>query len=202
MQRLNIDTIGPLPKSDDGCCYILVVIDTFSRYVELYATKTTQAEECAFQLLKHIGRYGAPAEITSDGGTQFVNEIVQSFLSIAKTQVNITIPYSKQENSIVERANKEVMRHLRAFIFDSMILTQWDLYLPLVMRILNAKIHESTGVSPAQLVLPGLDLDRRILTEDLSIEPQNLSAYASRLILMQDTAISVAQKYQLTFNTP
>ena len=200
MQRLNIDTIGPLPKSDDGCCYILVVIDTFSRYVELYATKTTQAEECAFQLLKHIGRYGAPAEITSDGGTQFVNEIVQSFLSIAKVQVNITIPYSKQENSIVERANKEVMRHLRAFIFDSMILTQWDLYLPLVMRILNAKIHESTGVSPAQLVLPGLDLDRRILTEDLSIEPQNLSAYASRLILMQDTAISVAQKYQLTLN--
>ena len=44
-------------------------------------------------------------------------------MTLAQVQTTITIPYSKEENSIVERANKEVMRHLRAFIFDSLVLT-------------------------------------------------------------------------------
>jgi hypothetical protein len=30
----------------------------------------------------------------------------------------LTIAYSKKENAIVERANQEVIRHLRALLFD------------------------------------------------------------------------------------
>ena len=47
MDRLNIDHIGPLPPDADGNIYILCVIDVFSRFVELYATKTTSALETA-----------------------------------------------------------------------------------------------------------------------------------------------------------
>ena len=61
------------------------------------------------------------------------------------------------------------------------------------MRIMNSKVHESTGFSPAQLVFPGIDLDRRILTADTSIVSQNLSTFTSRLLLMQDTVVAVAQ---------
>jgi hypothetical protein len=49
----------------------------------------------------------------------------------------VTIAYSKEENAIVERANKEVMRHLRAFIFDERIMSDWVKYIPLVQRIMN-----------------------------------------------------------------
>ena len=31
MQRLNIDTIGPLPEDEEGCVYIIVIVDCFSR---------------------------------------------------------------------------------------------------------------------------------------------------------------------------
>ena len=34
-QRLNVDTIGPLPPDADWNCYILVLIDTFTRWIEL-----------------------------------------------------------------------------------------------------------------------------------------------------------------------
>ena len=68
------------------------------------------------------------------------------------------------------------------------------------MRIMNSKVHESTGISPAQLVFPGIDLDRRILTADTSIVSQNLSTFTSRLLLVQDTAVAVAQKLQLQLN--
>jgi hypothetical protein len=42
MQRLNIDTIDPLPPNDEGNKYVIVIIDTFSNYVTLHAGKMHQ----------------------------------------------------------------------------------------------------------------------------------------------------------------
>ncbi len=46
--------------------------------------------------------------------------------------------HSSEENGIVERANQEVMRHLRALLFDSRVHDKWSFeQLPLVQRIMN-----------------------------------------------------------------
>jgi hypothetical protein len=58
MQRLNVDTIGPLPVGAHGHQYIMVVIDTFTRFVELYPTRGVGGVEAAEALLQHIGRWG------------------------------------------------------------------------------------------------------------------------------------------------
>ena len=42
-ESLHIDHIGPLPVDDKGNSHILVMIDAFSRWVELYPTKTIRA---------------------------------------------------------------------------------------------------------------------------------------------------------------
>ena len=42
MERISVDTIGPLP-SDMGIKYIIVIIDTFSRYVELFPKQEVTA---------------------------------------------------------------------------------------------------------------------------------------------------------------
>ena len=41
-----------------------------------------------------------------------------------------TIAYSKEENGMVERANKEINRHLRAILFEKAFKGQWSRYLP------------------------------------------------------------------------
>ncbi len=65
----------------------------------------------------------------------------------------MSLAYSKEHNSIVERANKEVMRHLTAIIFDKRVNSAWSSeYLPLVQRIMNAKVHDTISVSPAKLL--------------------------------------------------
>ena len=73
-------------------------------------------------------------------------------------------PTSKEENSIVERANKEVLRHLRAIIFDKRFVAKWGKHdLPMVQRIFNTDVKQSTGVSPAQLLFgDALHLDHQI----------------------------------------
>ena len=42
------------------------------------------------------------------------------------------MPYSHEENSIVERANREVNKHLRAIVFDRKIKERWSLALTVV----------------------------------------------------------------------
>jgi len=64
--------------------------------------------------------------------------------------------YSKEKNGIVERANYEVLRHLRALLFvhDSRVHDKWSFeQLPLVQRIINTLEKTTTGVSPAELIL-------------------------------------------------
>lgn len=116
MERLNIDTVGPLPIDKNGNQYIIVIIDCFTRFVELYPAKTTTAESAAEALLHHIGRYGAPCDLQSDNGSQYVNETIQAFLDLIGTEHMLTLAYSHEENGMVERCNKAVMDHLRALM--------------------------------------------------------------------------------------
>ena len=60
--------------------------------------------------------------------------------------------YSSEESGIVERANQEVLRHLRALLFVSRVHDKWSFeQLPLVQRIMNTVEKTSTGVTQAEL---------------------------------------------------
>ena len=104
MECLNIDFIGPFP--DQG--YILVIVDTFTRWVELYHTTDATAFSAAECLLKHFGRFGAPHQLRSDNGPHFIAEIIREFLLLVDVKHCLTLAYSKEENAIVERYNKEI----------------------------------------------------------------------------------------------
>ena len=74
-----------------------------------------------------------------------------------------TTPYSHEENGIVERVNKEVMRHLRNILFNVKVLEKWDEYLPHAERIINSTKHSETGHPPAELLFgKAVDLNRHV----------------------------------------
>ncbi len=131
MEVLNIDTIGPVDRDSADNCYIMVVVDCFTRFVELYPVSDTSALPCARALLSHVCRYGTPMTIRSDRGTQFVNGIIRELLSLLQVEHEVSLAYSKEHNAIVERDNREVMRHLTAIIFDKRVSEAWSTdYLP------------------------------------------------------------------------
>ncbi len=149
---IHLDHIGPLTKDAHGNEYILVIIDAFSRWVELFPTKSTTAAETASVILNHIGRFGSPEVIHTDQGPFFHNEL--ELLRLCAIENSFATAYSSEENGIVERANQEVMRHLRALLFDSRVHDKWSFeQLPLVQRIMNTVEKTSTGVTPADLIL-------------------------------------------------
>ena len=74
---IHLDHIGPLRQDDRGNSYILVLIDAFSRWIELFATKTTSALETAQCLFQHFGRFGTPEVIHTDRGPAFHTYLIK-----------------------------------------------------------------------------------------------------------------------------
>ena len=189
---VNIDYIGPFP--DNG--YVLVMICSFTRWTELYWCPNATAASACECLLQYFGRFGAPSMIRSDRGPHFMNDLIKEFLIRTNTPHNLTLAYSKQENAIVERVNKEVNRHLRAFTFDSASLESYKLCLPFVQRIINSSVHSSTGASPASLLFGNqLNLDRGILTAfpEPSLVPIPASKIMSDMLLIQQQLNNMAE---------
>jgi transposase InsO family protein len=194
MQCINVDTIGPLPVDTRGSEYILVIIDCFTRFVTLHAIPDTTAEYAVNAMLQHIGTFGCPRLIKTDNGSQFVNEMVTDLITLLGTKHARTIAYSKEENGIVERANKEVMRHLRAFTFELNDHRDWSRYLPLVQRIMNASVHSSVGTSPANLMFgQSITLDEGILTPFETIdETITISDWTADMLAIQQKLLTIA----------
>jgi transposase InsO family protein len=118
MERVAVDYIEKLTVDIYGNYMIVVIIDCFSRFVTLYPVQSTKSKVFAEVFLKWIGTFGSPKSILSDRGSQFMSNLVQSIFKLSGIDSITVTPGSKQENSIVERENREVMRHLRNIVYD------------------------------------------------------------------------------------
>jgi hypothetical protein len=153
-------------------------------------------------MLTHVGRYGAPYRLLSDNGSQYVNELISELTRLIGIEHNTSLAYSHEENAIVERENKEVLRHLRALIFDTNIMTELWKYVPIIQRILNSTVHSRTGATPSQLVFGNsCNLTRGIFhtkeqVEKIHLNGIPLSKWASDMLTKQAQLIKVAQLLQ------
>ena len=68
------------------------------------------------------------------------------------TRHSLTLAYSKDENAIVERMNKEINRHIRSLTYDNRLLDDYKLALSFVMRIINSNHSDRLMISSAQLL--------------------------------------------------
>lgn len=135
-----------------------------------------------------------------------MNGVIAELTELVGSEHQQALAYSKQDNSIVERANKEVMKHLRAILLDRRMIALWSMdYLPLVQRIMNAQIHETIGVTPSELLFgKAINLNRGMLSPFLPEEERvgnwetTLSDYFGNMLKAQRTLIELAQEHQLT----
>ena len=205
MTRIAIDTIGPFP-TDMGFSHIIVIIDTFSRYIELFHTTDVTATSAASALWQHSCRFRTPNEIMTDKGSQFMNDTLIKFANLAGITHLSSIPYSKEENGIVERANKEVNRLIRNILFDHDVIDEWSSYLHMMEKLFNSSIKQPTGTSPNTLVFGGLiDANQGFLmTEPETNKIKNTRSirdHVDKLMHQQSTLIAVALKVQQNQNS-
>jgi transposase InsO family protein len=89
-----------------GYRYLLVLIDTFSSWVETFPTKRETAQVVAKVLLEEIiPRYGIPETLGSDNGPAFISNILQGLAQAVGTNWRLHFEYNPQSSGQVERMN-------------------------------------------------------------------------------------------------
>ena len=75
-ETVAVDLMGPYPRTRDGNRFILVVTDLFTRWVEAFALRAADAPRLTKVLEAEVfARYGYPAHVLSDNGTQFTGHV-------------------------------------------------------------------------------------------------------------------------------
>lgn len=168
-EMLGVDVMGPLPKSTKRHEYLLVFVDYFSRWVELFPMRQATAQTIAEIWRREVlTRWGVPDYILSDRGTQFVSALFTELCAKWNVTHKLTTAYHPQTN-MTERVNRTLKCMIASFVEDNH--KGWDLYLPEFRFALNTGVQETIGMSPAELHL-GRKLQSPL---DKLLHGQNLS---------------------------
>jgi len=122
-------------------------------WVEPVATITADRVR-KFYWKKIICRFGLPAVLVTDNGTQFASSSVANFCKEWGIQLNFTSVEHPQSNGQVESANKVILQGLKKRLEVAKGL--WVEELPMVMWSYHTTPHSSTQETPFRMVY-GLD---------------------------------------------
>ncbi|XP_054272605.1 uncharacterized protein K02A2.6-like [Macrosteles quadrilineatus] len=159
-QRIHIDFAGPIYGQ-----YLFVIVDAYSKWVEVIPTKTTTSNWCIQQLRKLFSTFGYPFTLVSDNGPNFTSSIFNQFLQACGVTHKFSAPYHPATNGQAERFVQTVKKQLIAMENDG-----GDLHFKInhiLMSLRNAT--NATGSSAYELMF-----GRRIRTRlDLMKKPQD-----------------------------
>jgi Integrase zinc binding domain len=153
-EMVSIDLLGPLQTTDRQNTYALVITDRFSKLSRAVPVPSdTSAPTIATAYFVHwVSNYGAPLVLFSDNGPPFRAKLFKSFNFVLGTHTVFTTAYRPQTNGQVERWNKTLLDSVRAFCQEH--AKDWDLMLAHASLAYNQTVHSSTGMAPAELIVP------------------------------------------------
>ena len=206
--RYHIDYLGPLKTTKEGYKYILLVVESLSRYPEAFPTRTQEAGETANVLYNEIFcRYGCPRTLLSDRGTNFCSQLVTQLCKLMNVARVKTSSFHPQTNSMCENFNRTIWKSLRTHIGDTE-QDKWAEYLPSVLAAFRATpALSSTGLAPfyvlygTHMVLP-LDNDLEVPSSGKYADAEN---YVKQLVpkvqIMRKIAQENVEQSQVQYKT-
>ncbi|GFT20428.1 hypothetical protein TNCV_4964311 [Trichonephila clavipes] len=133
-ERIAFDIQGPLPRTASGNKYLLVVMDYFTKWPEVYPIPDQEAPTVAEAVVQHwISRYGVPLQLHSDQGRNFVSAVLKGVCELLGIDKTKTTPLHPQTN---KTGTRKFLSFLLAY---------------------RSAVHETTGYSPSQMLF-GRDL--------------------------------------------
>lgn len=161
-----MDFLGPLPCGS----YLLVIIDYFSRYKEVVIMSKITAKDTISKHDRIFTRLGYPRTITLDNAKQFVSTDLELYSKLHGITLNHSTPYWPQENGLVERQNRSLVKRLQ---ISAALGRDWkqDLHDYLIMYYTTP--HSTTGKTPTELMYGHTIRSKLPAIEDIETIPQN-----------------------------
>ena len=172
---IGIDIMGPYPPTQRQKQYVLVIVDYFTRWVEIFPLRSTTSSDIATILIDEIVcRWGCPTYILSDNGPQFVSELFTEICASLGIATKTTSNYHPQTN-LTERVNRNLKPMIAQYAQENP--QSWDKHLSKLALSLRTSVNETTGETPAFLNFgrdPKLPID--LLLADPCQHPPSLPA--------------------------
>jgi len=150
-QIMAVDLLGPLPESQHGNSYVMVVADYFTRWMEAIPLPNQEASTVADRLVDEVFmRFSPPEQLHSDQGKQFESKLMTELCKLLHIKKTRTTPYHPQCDGMVERFNRPLLNmlatHCKEHPWD------WEQHLHEVCMAYNTSVHTSTGYTPFYLM--------------------------------------------------
>ena len=150
LHTLHIDHKGPLRPLSKGNRFCLVIVDAFSRFIQVYPSKNAEALETVNQLEKFITTFGIPQQIVHDNGNAFISNDFVHYTNEMGITLCPRTAYSPWTNGKVEVQNKHLTNYLRHFICKSG--SNWSEYTSKFAFSHNTAVNYSTGYTPYEIL--------------------------------------------------
>ena len=145
-RRIHVDYAGPFESHR-----FLVVVDAFSKWLEVVVMKDSDALHTIEALREMFSRWGIPRQLVTDNGPQFVSNMFQRFMKSNGIKHVLSAPYHPATNGLAERFVQTMKQALKASKKDGNV-TQTQRMGRFLLSYRNAR-HETTNTSPAELML-------------------------------------------------
>ncbi|GFX54439.1 transposon Tf2-6 polyprotein [Trichonephila clavipes] len=109
LNAYHIDHLGPLATSSKNYKFNLAVIDSFTKFVWLYPTKTASTSEVIKKLDIQKTTFGNPRFLIPDRGTTFTSDEFYTFCSEQKITLHHITTGLPRANGQVERINRTII---------------------------------------------------------------------------------------------
>ena len=145
--RFSVDSAGDLRPSNAGYTYVVVIVEHFSKWVDLVPVKSLDPRATAGAFKERVlARYGAPVEVVTDNGQEYRGEFDALLREHGIDHVEIPAGHPST-NGMAERIVGVLKEALRKFISTSG-LAAWDAWLPVIEFGYRVTKQQRTGFSP------------------------------------------------------
>lgn len=148
---VHADHLGPFIRSRKKNSYILVIVDSFTKYIHLAPVRSTKSKASIKVFQNYFSLFGVPTRLITDRGTSFTSKKFKSFVQSLGIKHVLNSVATPRANGQVERYNRTILSALGATSHDKGPEV-WDQHLPEIQIGINTSVHEVTKRTPTELL--------------------------------------------------
>lgn len=147
---LHLDHLGPFVKSTQNKCYLLVIVDSFTKFVFIAATNDTKSKRVVNELDKIFKIFGNPKRVICDAGSAFTSKSFTKYCEDKAIRRHIIATAVPRSNGQVERYNGTILEALRSMGADT-DNDKWDQHIDKIQQGINSTINKTTAAVPSEV---------------------------------------------------
>lgn len=144
---VTIDLIGPYTRTSNNNTCALVLVDSFTKWVEIFAIRKATSQVIVRRLYETFCRWGFPKTIISDNGSQFRSHYYINWCETMGINNLYIAPYHANANP-TERYNQTIKAMIISTIKQC---KERDKYTNEISFALRTSINESSAFTPCYL---------------------------------------------------